>query len=72
MCCSKHSGAYTILCHLVLSHAPDASVAEIWDALRAAAEADGQTALTYLETAGIINHNDDMSVCYDERGTSCG
>ncbi|KAK9838433.1 hypothetical protein WJX84_009217 [Apatococcus fuscideae] len=41
---------------------------EIWDALRAAATADQQTALVILDTAGIIRSSDDLSVCYDERG----
>ena len=46
--------------------------AEIWDALRAAATADQQTALVILDTAGIIRSSDDLSVCYDERGDAPG
>lgn len=47
-------------------------LAEIWDALRAAANADNQTALVLLDTAGIIRTSDDLSVCYDERGGAPG
>ncbi|XP_042424193.1 ubiquitin domain-containing protein 1-like [Zingiber officinale] len=41
---------------------------EIWDALRAAAEADLSLAQTIVDSAGIIVSNADMTVCYDERG----
>ncbi|XP_074575833.1 uncharacterized protein LOC141832239 [Curcuma longa] len=41
---------------------------EIWDALRAAAEADLSLAQTIVDSAGIIISNADMTVCYDERG----
>ncbi|KAL3821266.1 hypothetical protein ACJIZ3_007171 [Penstemon smallii] len=41
---------------------------EIWDALRAAAEADLTLAQTILDSAGIIVHNPDLTVCFDERG----
>ncbi|KAK9714515.1 hypothetical protein RND81_06G100200 [Saponaria officinalis] len=41
---------------------------EIWDALRAAAEADLPLAQTIIESAGIIVQNTDLTVCYDERG----
>lgn len=41
----------------------------IWDALRAACEADIATARTIIDSAGIIVSADDMSICYDERGT---
>ncbi|KAH6788737.1 Ubiquitin domain-containing protein [Perilla frutescens var. frutescens] len=41
---------------------------EIWDALRAAAEADPTLARAIVESAGIILHNPDMTVCFDERG----
>ncbi|KAF7023615.1 hypothetical protein CFC21_036096 [Triticum aestivum] len=41
---------------------------EIWDALRAAAEADLALAQTIVDSAGIIVSNSDMTLCYDERG----
>ncbi|KAL5231430.1 hypothetical protein ABZP36_030206 [Zizania latifolia] len=41
---------------------------EIWDALRAAAEADLPLAQTIVDSAGIIVSNSDMTLCYDERG----
>ncbi|KAL4562198.1 hypothetical protein LXL04_034396 [Taraxacum kok-saghyz] len=41
---------------------------EIWDALRAAAEADLSLAQTIVESAGIIIQNADLTICYDERG----
>ncbi|KAL9233977.1 hypothetical protein vseg_008906 [Gypsophila vaccaria] len=41
---------------------------EIWDALRAAAEAELPLAQTIIESAGIIVQNADLTVCYDERG----
>ncbi|XP_042443157.1 ubiquitin domain-containing protein 2-like [Zingiber officinale] len=41
---------------------------EIWDALRAAAEADLNLAQVIVDSAGIINSNADLTVCYDERG----
>jgi len=41
---------------------------EIWDALRAAAEADLTLAQAIIESAGVIVQNADMTVCYDERG----
>lgn len=40
----------------------------IWDALKAACEADLETAQLILESAGIIVAAADMSQCYDERG----
>lgn len=40
----------------------------IWDALKAAAEADLPTACLILESAGVIVAEEDMHVCYDERG----
>ncbi|WOL09147.1 ubiquitin domain-containing protein 1 [Canna indica] len=42
---------------------------EIWDALRAAAEGDITFAQAIVDSAGIIVTSDDMSTCYDERGT---
>ncbi|MBA0836620.1 hypothetical protein Goarm_008816 [Gossypium armourianum] len=36
---------------------------EIWDALRAAAEAE-----LIIDSAGVIVQNDDLTICYDERG----
>lgn len=41
---------------------------EIWDALRAAAEADVSLAQTIVDSAGIIVQEPDLTVCYDERG----
>ncbi|CAI9760151.1 unnamed protein product [Fraxinus pennsylvanica] len=41
---------------------------EIWDALRAAAEADITLAQAIVESAGVIVQNPDLTVCYDERG----
>jgi hypothetical protein len=42
--------------------------AEIWDALRAAAEADINLAQLIVDSAGIIVQSEDLSTCYDERG----
>ncbi|CAA2958683.1 ubiquitin domain-containing 1-like [Olea europaea subsp. europaea] len=42
---------------------------EIWDALRAAAEADITLAQAIVESAGVIVQNPDLTVCYDERGS---
>lgn len=42
--------------------------AEIWDALRAAAEADLSLAQAIVDSAGIIVSSTDMTLCYDERG----
>lgn len=44
------------------------AVSEIWDALRAAAEADLTLAQAIVDSAGIIVSNADMTLCYDERG----
>lgn len=46
------------------------SLAEIWDALRVAAEADLALAEAIIESAGVIVQNPDLTICYDERGTS--
>ncbi|XP_047955923.1 ubiquitin domain-containing protein 1-like isoform X1 [Salvia hispanica] len=43
---------------------------EIWDALRAAAEADPKLSQVIIESAGIILQNPDMTVCFDERGNT--
>ncbi|GFR42931.1 hypothetical protein Agub_g3829 [Astrephomene gubernaculifera] len=40
----------------------------IWDALKAACEADQDTCRLLIESAGIIVAAHDMTVCYDERG----
>ncbi|EFN57096.1 hypothetical protein CHLNCDRAFT_15068, partial [Chlorella variabilis] len=40
----------------------------IWDALRAACEADLETARIILDSAGVIVAAADMTICYDERG----
>ncbi|PWA54858.1 ubiquitin-binding domain-containing protein [Artemisia annua] len=42
---------------------------EIWDAIHAAAEADTELAQAILDSAGVILHKPDMTVCCDERGT---
>ncbi|KMS96694.1 hypothetical protein BVRB_8g200000 [Beta vulgaris subsp. vulgaris] len=41
---------------------------EIWDALRAAAEAELSMAQTIIDSAGVIVQNPDLTLCYDERG----
>ncbi|XP_073008127.1 uncharacterized protein [Typha latifolia] len=41
---------------------------EIWDALRAAVEADLNLAQAIVDSAGIIVSSADMTICYDERG----
>lgn len=41
---------------------------EIWDALRAAAEAEINLAQLIVDSAGIIVQSEDLSTCYDERG----
>ena len=42
--------------------------AVIWDALKAACDADLPTAKVILESAGVVVASDNMTVCYDERG----
>ncbi|CAH1449994.1 unnamed protein product [Lactuca virosa] len=42
---------------------------EIWDAIHAAAEADIELAQAIIDSAGVIVHKPDMTVCYDEGGT---
>ncbi|XWS27371.1 hypothetical protein CRYUN_Cryun26dG0109400 [Craigia yunnanensis] len=41
---------------------------EIWDALRAAGEADLTLAQAIVDGAGVIVQNADLTICYDERG----
>lgn len=41
---------------------------EIWDALRAAAEADLTLAQAIVDSAGVIVQSADLTICYDERG----
>ncbi|KAK2982040.1 hypothetical protein RJ640_017391 [Escallonia rubra] len=41
---------------------------EIWDALRAAAEADLSLAQAIVDSAGVIVQTPDLTICYDERG----
>ncbi|XP_052181627.1 uncharacterized protein LOC127794509 [Diospyros lotus] len=41
---------------------------EIWDALRAAAEADLSLAQAIVDSAGVIVQAPDLTICYDERG----
>lgn len=40
----------------------------IWDALKAASEANIETARLILESAGVNVVSEDMTICYDERG----
>lgn len=44
------------------------STTEIWDALRAAAEAELAFAQTIVDSAGVIVQSADLTICYDERG----
>lgn len=44
-------------------------VVEIWDALRAAAEADLTLGQAIVDSAGVIVQSADLTICYDERGT---
>lgn len=44
------------------------TITEIWDALRAAAEADLNLAQAIVDSAGVIVTSADMTTCYDERG----
>ena len=55
--CSKPTLALTMHFHAV-----------IWDALKAACDADLPTAKIILESAGVVVASDNMTVCYDERG----
>ncbi|KAF8092936.1 hypothetical protein N665_0395s0001 [Sinapis alba] len=41
---------------------------EIWDALRAAAEAELTLAQTIIDSAGVIVQTRDLTLCWDERG----
>ncbi|CBI30724.3 hypothetical protein VitviT2T_015248 [Vitis vinifera] len=41
---------------------------EIWDALRAATEADLTLAQAIVDSAGVIVQSADLTTCYDERG----
>lgn len=45
-----------------------ALLSEIWDALRAAAEAELSLAQAIIDSAGVIVQNPDLTICYDERG----
>lgn len=60
--CSVHIRAETIKKNLILW------ALEIWDALRAAAEADLTLAQAIVDSAGIIVQSADLTICYDERG----
>lgn len=44
------------------------TISEIWDALRAAAEADLSLAQAIVDSAGVVVTSADMTMCYDERG----
>ena len=46
--------------------------AVIWDALKAATEAETALAQVIVDGAGIIITGDDLSCCYDERGEGGG
>lgn len=41
---------------------------EIWDALKAAAEAELELAQAIVDSAGVIVQSADLTTCYDERG----
>ncbi|CAN8267389.1 unnamed protein product [Cochlearia groenlandica] len=41
---------------------------EIWEALKAAAEADLKLAQTIIDSAGVIVQSRDLTLCWDERG----
>ncbi|KAF5475320.1 hypothetical protein F2P56_007133 [Juglans regia] len=41
---------------------------EIWEALRAATEADLTLAQVIVDSAGVIVQSADLTICYDERG----
>ncbi|KAJ3695136.1 hypothetical protein LUZ60_000513 [Juncus effusus] len=41
---------------------------EIWDALRAASEAELSLAQAIIDSAEIIVSNPDLTLCYDQRG----
>lgn len=56
--------SYTSNCHC-----PFFEKSEIWDALRAAAEADLSLAQAIVDSAGVIVQSADLTICYDERGT---
>lgn len=43
---------------------------EIWDALRAATEADLTLAQAIVDSAGVIIQSADLTICYDERGAT--
>lgn len=47
---------------------PPCAFTVIWDALKAACEADLQTASLIVNSAGIIVTVQDMNTCFDERG----
>lgn len=54
--------------HMQFLNLPLNLCTEIWDALRAAAEADVSLAQAIVESAGVIVSNADLTLCYDERG----
>jgi hypothetical protein len=60
-CCEIFSHIWVLTLHLECC-------TEIWDALRAAAEADIHLAQAIVDSAGIIVQSEDLSTCYDERG----
>lgn len=47
-----------------------ASPAVVWDALRAAAEADLATARLIVSSAGIVVSSPDLTLCYDVKGAT--
>ncbi|KAF9587760.1 hypothetical protein IFM89_004737 [Coptis chinensis] len=52
---------------VIISH-KSSLFSEIWDALRAAAEADIAFAQAIVDSAGVIVSSADLTTCYDERG----
>lgn len=68
-CAALRHGQQAHACSPKVACTPTPLVAVIWDALKAACEAeDDATARLIIETAGIIVAAPDMSICYDERG----
>ncbi|CAN1150137.1 Ubiquitin domain-containing protein 1 [Linum perenne] len=53
---------------IIFQNATVVCLSEIWDALRAAAEAEVALAQAIVDSAGVIVQSEDMTICYDERG----
>lgn len=59
---------YPGFCFHLLGSFSTTLFSEIWEALRAAAEADLTLAQAIVDSAGVIVQNPDLTICYDERG----